>query len=100
MSFLAFMPGGATLLAGPFRDWGDMDQWHHMAGWGVFAGILGLLMMVILVMALVWAIRAAIGHGSSPAEPPSKALDLLDERFARGEIDREEYLAKKADLRR
>ncbi|GAB4253200.1 MAG: hypothetical protein Kow00129_14170 [Thermoleophilia bacterium] len=29
---------------------------------------------------------------------PGRALAILDERYARGEVDREEYLRRRADL--
>ncbi len=38
---------------------------------------------------------------SVPAQAPvprADAIDILGERYARGEIDRDEYLARKADL--
>ncbi len=41
-------------------------------------------------------------HGSSTAPPPAnsrkEALDILEGRYARGEIQRDEYLQKKQDL--
>ena len=38
--------------------------------------------------------------GSPPAAPGQKAsLQILDERYARGEIEREDYLQRRQDLR-
>jgi putative membrane protein len=65
-------------------------QWD--AGWGVVMMLLALLFMALVVVGVVFLVRP-----SSSAEPPERrpdggrALDVLDERFARGEIDRDEY---------
>ena len=69
------------------------------------AGVAMLVMMVVLMGAWFW--HSGIGHGggrghmSGPAGTVTQektALDLLDEAYARGEITREEYLRKRADL--
>jgi putative membrane protein len=67
--------------------------------------IIGLFILVLLIAAAVWFVNNAkrnddgwprIEWGSSR----SHALELLEERYARGEITREEYLQKKRDLER
>jgi putative membrane protein len=52
------------------------------------------------VVALVWFVRALLRSrerlpqtGRRPA-----GLDLLDQRYARGEINRDEYLQKRGDV--
>ena len=67
---------------------------HMMSGWGGgFGGFLGFIPMILLVGAVialvVFAVRRIGGRNEVPARP--SALDVLKERFARGEIDREEY---------
>ena len=66
-----------------------------MMGWGMG---LGLLMMIVIwggLIALgVWLVRGLFPHVSQP--PPAagqdlSARDILDGRFARGEISPEEY---------
>ncbi len=67
-------------------------------GWGMFGGI-GMLVWWGLVIALiVFAVRyfAASGRGTSAG--PDRALDILRERYARGEINKEEFEARKREL--
>jgi len=70
--------------------------WHMMHDWGGGWGmILGPLYMVawlaILVAVILFMIRW-MGIVSPGASAPTRtARDILDERFARGEIDQDEY---------
>lgn len=60
--------------------------------WAVFM----LALIVLAVVGVVWLVRA-LGE-RSPGR--SSALEELDVRYARGEIEREEYLQRRADLER
>lgn len=85
------------------HGWNGMG-WMGM-GWG------GWIMMIVIVLT-VWAVVAVAGialfrglrireggtRGASAAET-SEADRLLDERFARGEIDSDEYTARRETLR-
>jgi putative membrane protein len=69
-----------------------------MWGWGWYGMIFGPLFMilwlaVIAVVVLIVRWLAGPWHGMPPSQtPPGRtALDILKERFARGEIDNEEY---------
>ncbi len=90
----------ADHMWGPADRWGHMDGWGHMTGWGWIAGVAGILVLALLVVLLVSLIRGTSGRGGPQPLPSSRALDLLDERFARGEIDREEYLSRKSELKK
>ncbi len=59
--------------------------------WMGFGGLWMLLVVVGIVLLVVWAARGASGDASGGSTSPNRALDILDERFARGEIDEEEY---------
>jgi putative membrane protein len=63
-------------------------------------GIIPLLFLALLISAVVLLVRYAAGTGgrAPPAERRSPGLDALEERYARGEIDRDEYLQKKKDI--
>jgi putative membrane protein len=53
---------------------------------------------VALVVWIVRAVATPTAHQLPPPPRRSTGLDVLDERYSRGEIDRDEYLQKKKDL--
>ena len=88
----------------------------HAHGWGVVGLVLLIILWVVVIAALVlgiWAlIHASRRRRSEEALPPppvgtnkpslplanAEALRILEERYARGDINREEFLQRKADL--
>lgn len=50
----------------------------------------------LIIDAVVLAVRWLIRQGSEPRS--DSALDILRQRYARGEIDKEEFDARKKDL--
>jgi putative membrane protein len=69
-------------------------MWH--GGW--YGWFMGPLMMIVFLAVAIAVVVLLIrwlggpGHGSASPVPPGKtALDILKERFARGEIDKEEF---------
>jgi putative membrane protein len=78
--------------------WGYMGDGY---GWGgmVFGMISMLLFWVLLIAGVAVVIRYVWGTGiSSESRQEKTALDILKERYARGEIEREEFEQKKYDL--
>jgi putative membrane protein len=84
-----------------------MYGWHD-GGWGWGAWVaMGFMMVVFwgLIVAVVVVLLRSSGHhhhdGPPRPEPRSgdEALRILDERFARGEIDAEEYTRRRDLLR-
>lgn len=76
---------------------------------GLLMVMLGLLAIGFIVLVVLLIIRLAMGAGrshipggtgySSPSENlNNKALGILAERYAKGEIDDEEYKKKKEEL--
>lgn len=77
-------------------DW--MPSSGGMFGGGIFMLLFWVLVIAAVVTLVAWGIRAASGRGAGRAG--NGALQILEERYARGEIGREEYLAKRRDLQR
>ena len=75
----------------------DGYGWSGM-GFGFFGMLLFWVVLIAGVVALLrWTAGAA--QGARPATGSEKsALDILSERYARGEIDRAEFTEKRADL--
>jgi putative membrane protein len=78
-----------------------MPNYGHgwmMNGMG-FGFIFWLVILAAVVAGAVWFIRSQSLAGSQRSRerrPP--AIEALEERYARGEIDREEFFQKKGDL--
>lgn len=82
--------------------WGDMMA--HMGSYGWGHGLLGGIMMVlfwgvVIALAVLLVRGLTQGRGKTMSQQRPTALDLLQERYARGEIDREEYEQRRRDLR-
>jgi putative membrane protein len=61
-------------------------------GWGWIIGL-------IVIIAIIWLIVKSVNAGSNDQPIRNKsALDILKERYARGEIDKEEFERRKKDL--
>jgi putative membrane protein len=68
-----------------------------MSGWGVLIGLAWVgfwVLLIVLIIALLGGRRTASGMAAG-----GSALRLLEERYARGEIPREEFLERRTVLR-
>jgi putative membrane protein len=72
-------------------------------GWGtmICGGALGLLVLVALVVVVVLLLtRSSAGGRGATGRPSSQTpVEILQERYARGEITREEYQEMREHLR-
>lgn len=74
--------------------------WGHM-GWMPFMGMLFWLFVLFLIAAAVMGLTRRRGSAfgrPGKEERRSRGLEILEERYARGEINRDEYLQKKQDI--
>jgi putative membrane protein len=95
LTALAVLLSAPVLAASAQADtWGG--GWHDGWGWGhmFFGSIMMLLfwggVIVLIVLAVRWMGSGPTRAGDAAA-PENRALDILEERFARGEIDKEEF---------
>lgn len=79
---------------GSFGDWGPGFGWGMGFGW-VFMILFWALIILGIIAIVKWLMRTTDGTASPP---PKSARQILDERYARGEIDQEEYAQKRRDL--
>jgi len=79
-----------------------------MMGYGAGFGLVGLLFMFLfwggLILLAVWLVRAIFSGRNWRNSPPSgssssqTAQEILAQRYARGEITREQYEIMKQDI--
>ena len=69
-----------------------MYEWHGFGG-----GMMWIIWIFIL-LALAWIVVAATRQAGGPRNREKSAMDILKERYARGEIDRDEYRRTRDDL--
>jgi putative membrane protein len=109
---LRLAAAAASLAAGAGPAWAQRggyygDTWgpHMMGGWmgGGWLGMLfGMVFWVVIIVAVIFGIRWLVQHtgssGGGAAGPPDRALAILRERYAKGEIGKEEFESLKRDL--
>lgn len=72
-----------------------------MMGFGLFGGLFMLLFWGGLIALAVWAVGAflKIGNRNYPSQLVNKSpREILDERYARGEIAKDQYEIARKDL--
>ena len=76
-------------------------MWGHMTGaygYGMGGGLMMLLFWLIILAAIFLGMRWLISSSQSGRHAPPDALGVLESRYARGEINRDEFEQKRRDL--
>ena len=86
-----------------WNGYGMMNEYGMMGGFGIF-GIIFFLLHVLFLVAVIYLIFVAIkklnlkdGH-NRPIEEKDNSIQILKERYAKGEISEEEYKKMKDNL--
>ncbi len=75
------------------NDWGMHNMWGP---WGIGMMLIMLVFLGLVIAALVLGIRWLVTQGRESRS--DSALDILRQRYARGEIDKDQFEALKRDL--
>lgn len=106
--------GGYWGMMGGYRGWGGSGYWGMGPGmmgwsypwmWGNFGGgwigpLVAIIFFGLIIAAVIALIRFVIPRSriQSTSTGTDYALDILKNRYAKGEINKEEYEQKRKDL--
>jgi uncharacterized membrane protein len=85
----------------------EIIMWHcstpfgfsTMGGFHPLGGVFPLLFWAALILVIIWVIKRITSQGNNSARPDThRAMTILDNRLARGEISTEEYRETKHTL--
>jgi putative membrane protein len=89
-----------TLVGGGMMNWGmsgpgHMWGWDVGTGWGTGMMLIMLIFWAFIVVAVIYGISVLVRSGTDDRSRrdggQDKSLDILRERYARGEISKEEF---------
>ncbi len=92
---LSIVPG----LFGGWQGYGGMMGPGMMGGYGTM--FLMPILWIVVIGLIVWAVTAAVrrsGDSETTYRAGDSALEVLKRRYARGEINKQEYEERKKDL--
>jgi putative membrane protein len=101
--FLVFLFVGPFMFMGAMMGPGMMGGWHMgqgMMGYGYgfnwIAAVLQTILFVVFLGLIIFGVYYFIGGGRPKSS--ERSLDILKERYAKGEITKEEYDRIKREL--
>ena len=107
ISAFVFFILGLYPISSAFAQQGRYDGWGMgpgmMGGWGmgwfggIFMIVFSILILVGLVMLIKWLFQST-SRGRNNGQSGLRALEILKERYARGEIDKTQFENMKRDL--
>lgn len=92
------LPGTALAQAQGYPDRSYM--WDGGWGWGhmIFGSVMMIAFWGTIIFLIILAVRWLGGAGHGPGPGGKSAVDILKERFARGEIDKAEFEERRRTL--
>lgn len=75
-----------------------MDHGFGIHGWGMGMGFIWIIGFILLILIIWLIVRIVNQNNDSNTTTNKSALDILKERYARGEISKNEFEEKKHDI--
>lgn len=86
---------GSMMMGPGMMGWGG----YGWGWWGILMGIAMLLFWVLVIGGIAWLVISLLRQGQPAVSTGGgRALDILQERYAKGEITREQYEQMRRDL--
>ena len=87
----------------PGLVWGSQEAWYGMMGPGMMGGGSMFIMpifWIVIIGLIVWGASAGFNRQGTQGDSsqPDSVIEILKKRYARGEINKEEYESRKRDL--
>lgn len=95
LSTIVLRSGPALAQERPY-DWGWGMHPMMWGAWGFGMMFMMVLFWALVIVGIVLLVRWLLGQGRESRT--DSALEILRQRYARGEINREEFETKKRDL--
>jgi putative membrane protein len=93
----SLVPGIVAAQDRPYEwGWGMHPMGWMWGAWGIGMMLLMLAFWGLVIVGLVLGIRWLVSQGKESRS--DSALEILRQRYARGEINKDEFEAKKRDL--
>ncbi|MEC5169553.1 SHOCT domain-containing protein [Glaciihabitans sp. GrIS 2.15] len=71
---------------------------YNMMGWGLLAGVIVVALVIVAVIGVLRLLPTRLNHSSISLPPVARAVQtprqILDERYAKGDLTTEEYLER------
>lgn len=78
-----------------------MHEFGFGFGFSPFMMVGGILFYALVILGVYYIIRSLMkSKAEQGSHPANDALNILNERYARGEIDEEDYQRRKAELKK
>ena len=97
-SAMAFSLFSSAAMSQPYGP-GMMGGYGGYGFYGPVHLIFWAVVLIAIIVGVVWLVRSLTApHANHMPPRRSAGLEVLEERYARGEINRDEYLQKKKDI--